>query len=107
MKPLVSVICISYNHAPYIKEALNSLFAQTYANIEIILMDDASTDDSQTILKQQKEGHDIKLILHTTNQGYTKTFNQGLKESAGAYIIDFSLDDVMEPELLKHPFQDL
>lgn len=101
MKPLVSVICISYNHAPYIKEALSSLFAQTYTDIEIILMDDASTDDSQAILEQQAQREDVKIILHKTNQGYTKTFNEGLKESTGEYIIDFSLDDIMKPNFIE------
>lgn len=51
MKPLVTVICISYNHAPFIKEALESLFNQLYDNIEIIVADDASSDESQSILQ--------------------------------------------------------
>ncbi len=101
MSPLVSVIGISYNHAPYIEEALNSLFAQTYSNVQIILMDDASTDGSPEILKNIAEGKEVEMILHPENCGYTKTFNEGLALAKGEYIIDFALDDVMEPGFIE------
>lgn len=56
MKPLVTVVCISYNHGLYIKEALKSVFDQSYSEIQIIVLDDGSTDNSveevKSLLKQ-------------------------------------------------------
>jgi glycosyltransferase involved in cell wall biosynthesis len=99
--PLVSVICISYNHAPYIKEALKSVFDQSYKNLEIIILDDASKDESQTVIKGVIQGKDnIQVHLNQTNQGYTKTFNQGLTLAKGEFVVDFSLDDILHSDFL-------
>ncbi|MFY0591024.1 glycosyltransferase family 2 protein [Roseivirga sp.] len=95
MNPLVSVICISYNHAPYIQEALNSVFSQNYDSIEIIIADDGSNDDSQAVIKNHLKERDIQCLFNTKNIGYTKTFNQALRHAKGEFIIDFALDDVM------------
>ncbi|WP_286755816.1 glycosyltransferase [Roseivirga sp. UBA838] len=101
MKPLVSVICIAYNHAPYVQEALHSLFEQTYAPLEIIVLDDASKDNSVENIERAIEGRSVKTVFHTSNRGYTKTFNQGLAMSTGQYIIDFALDDRMKPDFIE------
>ena len=98
MKPLVSVICIAYNHAPYVQEALHSLFEQTYAPLEIIVLDDASKDNSVENIERAIEGRSVKTVFHTSNRGYTKTFNQGLAMSTGQYIIDFALDEPLSRE---------
>lgn len=99
MEPLVSVICLCYNHGEYLKEALNSVFDQTYGKVEIIVVDDASTDGSPELLKSfLSQRDDVKLILNSTNLGNCKAFNLGLKEANGKYIIDFATDDVMMPE---------
>jgi glycosyltransferase involved in cell wall biosynthesis len=101
MKPLVTVICISYNHAPFIKEAIESLFNQRYDNIEIIIADDASTDESQAFLQSLiSDKPEIKSIFHDSNIGYTKTFNEAFGLAQGKYIIDFALDDVMLPDFV-------
>ncbi len=102
MRPVVTVICISYNHAPYIKEALESLFNQTYDNLEIIIADDASTDLSQEHIKNYIQGKEqIQLIAHQTNLGYTRTFNEAFVKATGDFIVDFALDDVMEPDFIE------
>lgn len=102
MKPLVSIICISYNHAPFIKEALKSVFSQTYDNIELIITDDASTDSSLIIIKDLiSEKADIRTIFHETNSGYTRTFNEAFQKAKGKYIVDFALDDVMLPDFVE------
>lgn len=100
MKPLVSVICISYNHAPYILEALNSVFDQRYANIEIIVLDDGSEDGSADAIKRLISDKEIKFIHHQKNLGYTKTFNEGLALAQGEFVVDFALDDVMLPDFI-------
>ncbi|GAB5523756.1 MAG: hypothetical protein Roseis2KO_16280 [Roseivirga sp.] len=102
MKPLVTVIGIAYNHASFIKEALESLWAQTYENLQVILLDDASTDDSrQTIEELIGDREGITFLPHEKNLGYTATFNEGLALAKAEYIIDFALDDVMLPEFIE------
>lgn len=101
MTPLVSVICISYNHAKYISEALNSVFNQVYNEIEIIVLDDGSTDNSaEEIKKLVQDKSEVVFIANTKNEGYTRIFNKGLSLAKGKYIVDFALDDVMGPNFL-------
>ncbi|MCU0439863.1 MAG: glycosyltransferase [Raineya sp.] len=103
--PKVSVIALSYNHASYIEEALTSVWKQTYQNIEIIIVDDASTDESinviQKFLEKNTTNIPVKCIFHTINQGNCKSFNEGLKIAQGKYIIDFALDDIMLSERIE------
>lgn len=102
MKPLVTVIGIAYNHAPFIKEALESVWAQTYDHLQLVLLDDGSSDESQQEIRDliaDREG--VTFIPHEENTGYTATFNEGLTHAEGAFIIDFALDDVMLPEFIE------
>ncbi|MBO3698114.1 glycosyltransferase [Roseivirga sp. E12] len=101
MEPLVSIICISYNHGPYIQEALKSVLAQRYESIEIIVLDDGSSDNSQEEIKSTLGDNAIRFIAHESNIGYTKTFNEGLAYAKGDFIVDFALDDVMLPDFVK------
>ncbi len=102
MKPLVTIIGIAYNHAPFIKEALESVWTQTYEPRQIILLDDASTDGSRQVIEKLIAGReDITFLPHEKNRGYTATFNEGLALAKGEYIIDFALDDVMLPEFIE------
>ena len=95
---LVSVIAISYNHASYIQAALDSIFSQSYKAIEIIIVDDASTDDSAAIIQQCIAGTAIQFIKNELNSGNCKSFNKAFVLSKGKYIIDFALDDLMYPD---------
>lgn len=96
--PLVSIICLCYNHEQFIIESLNSVLNQTYKNIELIIADDYSNDDSkQTIQRWLKNYPNIKFIFNETNLGNTKTFNKALKIAKGDYIIDLAADDVLLP----------
>jgi glycosyltransferase involved in cell wall biosynthesis len=96
--PLVSVICLSYNHGRYIREAVESVLAQTYPNIEIILVDDFSTDNSRDVIHELIAAHpEIKLFLLDENQGNCKAFNIAFRQATGQYIVDFATDDVMLP----------
>lgn len=96
--PLVTIIGLSYNHAPYIKAALTSLYNQTYSSIEIILVDDASTDESAAVIEELIQGRNTVFIQNTFNQGNCISFNSALKIARGKYIVDFALDDVLYPE---------
>jgi glycosyltransferase involved in cell wall biosynthesis len=100
-EPLVTIIGLSYNHAPYIKAALISLFNQSYSNIEIILVDDASTDGSAAIIQELIQGKNIVFIQNHINQGNCISFNSALKIAKGKYIVDFALDDILYPDRIK------
>jgi glycosyltransferase involved in cell wall biosynthesis len=80
---------------------MESLFNQSYDNIEIIVIDDASTDESQDILQSIILGKpEIQSIFHSTNSGYTLAFNEAYVLAQGKYIVDFALDDVMSPDFI-------
>jgi len=97
--PLVSVICVCYNHARFVAEALDSVMAQTYQPIELIVIDDGSTDGSPKIIKQWIASHpETVLLLNGTNIGYCKTFNKAAALAKGKYLIDLSADDILLPE---------
>jgi glycosyltransferase involved in cell wall biosynthesis len=99
MHPLVSIICLCYNHARFIEEAVNSVIAQTYENIELIIVDDQSTDKSiEVIHKLIKKNPQLKFIENDKNIGMCRSFNKALKETKGEFIIDLAADDIMLPE---------
>ena len=100
--PLVTIIALSYNHAPYIKESLQSVFDQTYTHWELIILDDASSDESVKVIHDCIAGrHDIKVIAHKSNHGNCKSFNEALKHAKGEYVIDLALDDVFTKDRLE------
>jgi glycosyltransferase involved in cell wall biosynthesis len=101
-QPLVSVICLCYNHAAFVREAVQSVMQQTYTNVELILIDDASKDHSAAAIEElQRLYPAIKTIVLKNNVGNCKAFNQGLAESRGEYIIDLAADDVLLPDRIK------
>ena len=96
---MVSVICLSYNHERFVGEALQSIFDQTYSNIEIIVYDDASEDDTVREIEKAIEGHhNIKFLKSTNNLGNCRAFNKAFAESTGAFLIDLAADDLLMPE---------
>lgn len=101
--PLVSIVCLCYNHERFVKEALLSVFRQTYSNIQVIVVDDCSKDRSTTIIKEIIRDHSNKtqFLELKENLGNCKAFNQGLALATGDLIIDFSTDDVMLPDRIE------
>ncbi len=97
--PLVSVVCLCYNQKRFLREAVESVLAQTYGNIQLIIVDDASTDGSQKEILKIKQKHPaIEMLLLDENQGNCKAFNSGLTLAKGEYLIDLAADDVLLPE---------
>lgn len=97
--PLVSVIALCYNHERFIEECLQSVVNQTYTDIELIIVDDCSTDKSrEKILSFSSQHPSVKIILNEKNLGNCRSFNQAFHISKGKYIIDLSTDDVLLPE---------
>lgn len=94
--PLVSIICLSYNHEDYVVETLNSVINQTYPNIELLIADDCSTDNSVEIIQNWLQHHPkVYFLGNQKNLGNTKTFNQLVKRAKGEYIIDLAADDIL------------
>lgn len=100
-KPLVSVICLCYNHVKYVEQAIASVLHQSYGNVELIVVDDASEDDSQEIIKKASELHGFQLLFNEENQGNCKSFNRGFRQSKGKYLIDLAADDLLESDRIK------
>ncbi|MGY2313633.1 glycosyltransferase family 2 protein [Pseudomonas sp. SDO5522_S412] len=97
--PLVSVVVIVYNQSNYIQDCIQSILSQDYANLEIIISDDASKDGTDTLLKEMHAANPEKIILNLApiNQGITGNCNAGLRLAKGKYIAMFAGDDLMLP----------
>lgn len=92
--PLVSIILPVYNRTDYLKEAINSVYQQTYQNWELILADDASDQKTQTFLKQYINNKQVKIYLNTKNLGLFRNLNQAIIKAKGEYIIILCSDDI-------------
>lgn len=104
-KPLISVILPFYNRSNTIHRACRSVLSQTYSNIELILVNDGSTDDSVDIINQFHDSR-IKLI-NQSNQGACAARNNGILNSTGEYIAFQDSDDEWRPEKLQIQFDAL
>lgn len=92
--PLVSIIVPSYNHENYISACLASIFEQSYPHIELIVLDDGSSDNSAAIIAEHQKANDFFFETHA-NMGLAATLNKGLSKATGDYIAIFASDDVM------------
>jgi len=96
-EPLVTVIVICYNHDKYVVQAIQSVLDQDYQNIEIIIADDASTDQSvEKILELVSSTQSLIFLPNEENIGNCKTFNKAFSQSSGEYILDLSADDALD-----------
>jgi len=86
----------AYNHAPYVRAAVESVLGQTYGNLELIAIDDASSDATWTVL-QSFEDERLRLYRHDTNQGAHATLNEALGMARGEYVAIINSDDVFAP----------
>lgn len=98
MKPLVSVVINNYNYGRYLATAIDSALRQTYEPLEVIVVDDGSTDDSREILDGYRER--ITLILKP-NGGQASAFNAGISRAAGAFIALLDSDDYLLPNAVE------
>lgn len=94
-KPLVSILMTAYNAEAYIEEAVNSVLGQTYSNIELIVVDDKSSDRTLTILREiTKNDKRVRVIAKHKNGGPSVASNLGLKYIKGKYLARMDADDV-------------
>ncbi len=109
MHPLFSILIANYNNGRYLKEALDSVFSQTYDCWEIILVDDASTDESHEIYDQYKEDKRIHIHFNETNKGCGYTKRRCAELAGGALCGYLDPDDALMPnaiELMVQAHQD-
>lgn len=98
---LLSVIVPVYNVAPYLEQCIQSILNQTYRNIEVILIDDGSTDGSGELC-QKYAGLDARIkLLSQENQGVTRARKNGIRQAAGEYIVFVDPDDYVDLDLFQ------
>lgn len=100
MNTLVSVVIPTYNSAHYIQEAIDSVLRQTYLPVEIIVVDDGSTDDAREVLKDFIESKKISYILKK-NGGPASARNLGIQHSNGEFVAFLDADDIWESDKLE------
>lgn len=98
--PFVTVFIPSYNHEKYVKKAIQSVLDQTYDNIELIVIDDGSTDNSVEIIKKLAEKNEFKFIVQE-NTGLTPTLNKGVQLAKGEFFCELSSDDHLQKTYIK------
>ena len=101
-QPLISVIVPVYNVEGYVQPCLDALLAQTWPNLELILIDDASTDGSGGVCKAcAARDSRVRVVRFPENRGPSAARNEGVRRAAGAYIAFVDADDRVEPSLLE------
>lgn len=102
MNQLISVIVPAYNAENHLKECLDSLIAQTYRNLEIIIVNDGSTDTTENICEKYVNEHDNIKYFYQNNQGVSVARNRGIQLAQGQYIGFVDADDIVHPNMYEH-----
>lgn len=100
MKNLVTVYIINSNYGKYISQAIQSVLDQTYKKIEILIIDDFSSDDSKKIIKKYVSNPKIKIIFNKKKIGLLKSSNIAIKASKGEFVIRLDADDYFDKNLI-------
>lgn len=101
MKPWVTVVCTCFNHQNYVVAALESVVEQQYPNVQLIVIDNASSDQSVSRIQSFVQANpSVTFIQNPRNIGLCRAFNQGLRRARGHYVIDLSADDILLPDRL-------
>jgi glycosyltransferase involved in cell wall biosynthesis len=99
--PVVSVIIPSYNHARFLRQRIDTVLGQTYRNMEIIILDDCSQDESQEVIREYQDDKRVRVVLNEVNSGCVfKQWNKGLALAHGKYVWIAESDDYSDPEFL-------
>jgi glycosyltransferase involved in cell wall biosynthesis len=103
--PFFSVVIPSYNRAEFILQTLESVFSQRFDSFEVIVVDNASTDNTKEILKPLIDAGKINFIAHDKNYERAKSRNTGMKFAKGEYVTFLDSDDFMLPDNLSDAYQ--
>lgn len=104
MNPLISVIIPVYNQKDYIEKCIHSMCNQTYKNLEILLMDDGSTDGSEQICDYFSEKDKRIRVIHKENSGVADTRNTAIKLAQGEFYCFCDADDYVAPNYIEHMY---
>ena len=99
--PLVSVVIPCFNQGQFLTEAIESVLAQTFPRIEIIVVEDSSTDGFTRDLVRRSDFPRTRTILNNTNRGVAATRNTGMRAARGAYIVPLDADDMLAPTFVE------
>ncbi|MCR4647602.1 MAG: glycosyltransferase family 2 protein [Lachnospiraceae bacterium] len=102
MDALVSVIVPVYNSTAYLERCVDAILSQTYKNLEVILVDDGSKDDSLSMCRAYEEKDSRVKCIHKENGGSSSARNVGIKEAKGEYICFCDSDDYYEPDIVEN-----
>ena len=100
-KNLVSIYITNFNYSEYIEKSIRSVLSQTYEKIEIIIIDDNSTDNSKQILNKYLKHPKIKVLFNKKNLGLLKSSNIAIKASKGEYIMRLDADDYLDKKIVE------
>ena len=96
----VTVVVPVYNGAEYLFETLDSVFSQTFQDLECVVVDDGSTDNTQAVLASSRDDR-LRVITHEQNRGLSAARNTGIIAAAGEYIVFLDDDDLLHPEAVE------
>ena len=97
----VTVIIPCYNYAHYLPDAVRSVLSQEDVRVDVVIVDDASTDDSLNVARRLAEDPRVKVVPHVRNMGPVRTFNDGLLEASGEFLVRLDADDLLTPGSLR------
>lgn len=101
-RPTLSVLMANYNHGRYLRDSIPAILAQSYEPVELVIVDDASTDDSVEILERfAREVPKVRFLRNERNRGTLYTINRAIAESSGDYLCFCSADDMVLPGLFE------
>ena len=103
--PKISLIIPVYNVEKFLRTTLGSVFAQTFKDFEVIIVNDGSTDSSFEIIKEYDEKHDNMVVINQENQGQGIARNNALKVAKGEYVAFLDSDDFLEPDFLEELYK--
>lgn len=106
MDPKVSIVLCGYNQIAYLEGAIASALSQTHRNLELIIIDNGSTDGSQELLERYRTDPRVQLLLHDSNDKVTKRMNEGIACCSGEYVSFFYADDYYLPHKLERQLQE-
>ena len=107
MNELISIIIPVYNAETFIETCIKSLCSQTYEDLEILVIDDGSKDNSLTVCQALARQDKRIVVLHQENQGVSAARNFGLEKATGAYVSFMDADDYVKPDYIEVMYRDI
>lgn len=95
-----SVVIPCYNHAAFLRQTVESVLQSTYPNVEILIVDDGSKDDSGSVARELEQQYPAVRYIHQSNSGPSRARNNGIRQARGTYILPLDADDLISPDYI-------